>query len=99
MLQKVGFLDFTSCFAFRGPIKWKSAYSFLSLGLYLNMYHGYASLKREHFLPVFTEKRALFQHILRDAKSTKCELKEHLWERASGLWVAARLEKPLPGRT
>ena len=23
----------------------------------------------------FTEKRALFQHILRDAKSTKCELK------------------------
>ena len=45
--------------------------------------HGYASLKKEHFLPVFTEKRALFQHILRDAKSTKCELKEHLWERAS----------------
>ena len=46
------------------------------------MYHGYASLKKEHFLPVFTEKRALFQHILREAKSTKYELKEHLWERA-----------------
>ena len=61
--------------------KWKSAYSFLSLGSYLNMYHGYASLKKEHFLPVFTEKRALFQHILRDAKSTKCEIKEHLGER------------------
>ena len=38
--------------------------------------------EKKHFLPVFTEKRALFQHILRDAKSTKCELKEHLWERA-----------------
>ena len=63
--------------------KWKSAYSFLILGSYLNMYHGYASLKMEHFLPVFTEKRALFQHILRDAKSTKCELKEHLWEMAN----------------
>ena len=62
--------------------KWKSAYSFLSLGSYLNMYHGYASLKKEHFLPVFIEKRALFQHILRDTKSTKCEIKEHLWERA-----------------
>ena len=32
---------------------------------------GYASLKKEHILPVFTEKRALFQHILRDAKSTR----------------------------
>ena len=51
--------------------------------LYLNMYHGYVSLKKEHFLPVFTKKGALFQHILRDAKSTKCELKEHLWERAT----------------
>ena len=25
--------------------------------------------EKEHFLPVFTEKRALFQHILRDVKS------------------------------
>ena len=40
--------------------------------------------EKEHFLPVFTEKRALFQHILRDVKSTKCELKEHLWEGANG---------------
>ena len=38
--------------------------------------------EKRALLPVFTEKRALFQHNLRDAKSTKCELKEHLWERA-----------------
>ena len=81
---KSGFfeLDFLLCLS--GTHKLKSAYSFLSLGSYLNMYHGCASLKKEHFLPVFTEKRALFQDILRDTKSTKCELKEHLWERASG---------------
>ena len=86
--------------------KWNSAYSFLSLGSYLNMYHGYpslekehflpVSLKKEHFLPVFTEKRALFEHILRDAKSTKCELKEHLWERATTLALQG-LHWPCPG--
>ena len=63
--------------------KCKSAYSFLSLCSYLNMYHGYPSLQKEHFWPVFTEKRAFFQHILMDTKSAKCELKKHLWERAS----------------
>lgn len=80
---KCGLFELYFLFCLSWTHKWKSAYSFLSLGSYLNMYHGYASLKKEHFLPVFTEKRALFQHILRDAKSTKCELKEHLWERAT----------------
>ena len=89
----VFFTNFLFCLSWTN--EWKSAYSFLNLGSYLNMYHGYASLKKstfcllslkqEHFWPVFTEKRALFQHILRAAKSTKCELKEHLWERASAL--------------
>ena len=79
---KSGFFNLYFLFCLSWTNKWKSAYSFLSLGSYLNIYHGYASLKNEHFLPVFTEKRALFQHILRDAKSTKCELKEHLWEGA-----------------
>ena len=79
----MGFLNFTSCFAFLGPINGRVRIHFFSLGSYLKMLHGYASLKKEHILPVFTEKRALFQHILRDAKSTKCELKEHLWERAT----------------
>ena len=65
-------------------------FRFLSLGSYLNMYHGYASLKKSTFCPFFTEKRAFFQHILRDAKSTKCELEEHLWERAT------RRHPPLP---
>ena len=55
MLKKVFFKNFTSCFAFRGP-NGRVRIHFLSLGSYLNMYHGYASLKKEHFLPVFTEK-------------------------------------------
>ena len=55
--------------------------------------------EKEHFLPVFTEKRALFQHILRDAKSTKCELKEHLWERARLGWKASFPEPPWEGAT
>ena len=40
--------------------------------------------EKEHFLPVFTEKGAIFQHILRDAKSTKLISAnyKHLWERA-----------------
>ena len=82
-LVKSGFFELYFLFCLSWTHKCKSAYSFLNLGSYLNMYHGYASLKKEHFLPVFTEKRALFQHILRDAKSTKCELKEHLWEKAT----------------
>ena len=71
---KSGFFELYFLFCLSWTHKWKSAYSFLSLSSYLNMHNGYASLKR-----------ALFQHILRDAKSTtcKCELKEHLWERAS----------------
>ena len=81
---KCGLFELYFLFCLSWTHKWKNAYLFLSLCSYLNMYHGYASLKKEHFLPFFTEKRALFQHILRDAKSTKCELKEHLWERAIG---------------
>ena len=73
-LVKSGFFELYFLFCLSWTHKCKSAYSFLNLGSYLNMYHGYASLKKEHILPVFTEKRALFQHILRDAKSTKCEL-------------------------
>ena len=53
--------------------------------------------EKEHFLPVFTEKRALFQHILRDAKSTKCEIKEHLWERATA-WNLSFLVSLFYGR-
>ena len=75
---KSRFFELYFLFCLSWTHKWKSAYPFLSLGSYLNMYHGYASLKKEHSLPVFTEKRALFQQILRDAKSNKCELKEHL---------------------
>ena len=82
---KSGFFELYFLFCLSWTHKWKRAYSFLSLGSYLNMYHDYASLKKEHFLPVFTERRACFSIIiLRDAKSIKCELKEHLWERASG---------------
>ena len=73
---KSGVFELYFLFCLSWTHKRKSAYSFLSLGSYLNMYHGYASLKKEHFLPVFTEKRAPFQHILRDAKSTKCKLHE-----------------------
>ena len=49
--------------------------------------------KKEHFLPVFTEKRALFQHILRDAKSTKCELKSTF---GKGLTAANHSHMTLP---
>ena len=51
--------------------------------------------EKEHFLPVFTEQRALYQHILRDVKSTKCELKEHLWERATWGWIPPSWASPL----
>ena len=61
---KSGFLELYFLFCFSWTNKWKTAYSFLSLGSYLNMYHGYASLEKEHFWPVFTEKRAPFQHTL-----------------------------------
>ena len=69
---KNGCFELYFLFSLSWTHKWKSAHSFLSLGSYLNMYmyHGYVSLKkehfclfslkREHFLPVFTEKRALF---------------------------------------
>ena len=88
---KSGFFELYFLFCLSWTHKWKSAYSFLSWGSYLNMYHGYQGgckmvfydslmaiqyfTEKEHFLPVFTEKehflkRALFQHILRGAKST-----------------------------
>ena len=59
---KNGCFELYFLFSLSWTHKWKSAHSFLRLGSYLNMYmyHGYVSLKKEHFLPVFTEKRALF---------------------------------------
>ena len=89
---KSGFLELYFLFCLSGTHKWKSAYSFLSLGSYLNMYHGCASLENEHFWPVFTEKRAPFQHILRHAKSTIVSFKkisnpgDRPYERSSAAW-------------
>ena len=97
--QKIGFWTLV-LFCLSWTHKEKRAYSFLSSGsnlnMYMYMYHGYASLKKEHLLPVFTEKRALFQHILSNAKSTKCELKEHLWERPTRIHTHTPLDHWTP---
>ena len=52
---KSGFFELYFLLCLLWTHNWKSAYSFLSLGsyMYLNMYHGYASLKKEHFLSIF----------------------------------------------
>ena len=77
---KSGFFElyFLFCLSWTHTCKWKIAYSFLSLGSYLNMYRGYPSLKKEHFLPVFNEKRALFQHIFEGREKHYVRIKRAL---------------------
>ena len=74
MWKKWGFeIYFLFCLSWTHKLK--SAYSFLSSG------SNRLCFTEKRALVCFNWKGALSQHILTDAKSTKCELKEHLWER------------------
>ena len=56
---KSGFFELYFLVCLSWTHKWKSANSFLSLGSYLNMYHGYASLKKSTFC-LFSLKKSTF---------------------------------------
>ena len=78
---KSRFFELYFLFCLSWTHKWKSALVFISqLGFISQHVSWLCFTEKRALLPVFTGIRALFQHILRDAKSTKCEIKEHLWD-------------------